>query len=83
MHFYRENPQAHGWASRLEVTVHLRSEAEYETMLRAQGFAEITMAHIPDVMESSGQQRAEWFADEEQAREFGRIGALLLVARRG
>jgi ubiquinone/menaquinone biosynthesis C-methylase UbiE len=82
INFYEENPHSHGWADRLKVPVHLRSEAEYEKMLRAQGFVDITMAHIPDLTESSGQCSDAWFANEEQAQAFRRIGGLLLTARR-
>jgi arsenite methyltransferase len=82
INFYQENPHSHGWVNHLKVPVHLRSEAEYEKMLRAQGFAFTAIAHIPDLTEPAGPYRPGWFADEDQAREFRRMGALLLTARR-
>jgi arsenite methyltransferase len=82
INLYKENPHSLGWLKQLKVPVHVRSEAEYLEMLRAQGFADTAIAHIPDLTETSGPYTGAWFADEDQLREFRRIGALLLVARR-
>lgn len=79
---YNENPHSLGWVDQLKVPVQVRSEAEYERMLLAQGFADVAIAHIPDLTEASGQYNGKCFASEEQWQEFRRIGALLLVARR-
>jgi arsenite methyltransferase len=82
INLYKENPHSLGWVNQLKVPVQVRSEAEYLAMLHAQGFTDAAVAHIPDLTVSSGHYSGAWFADENQLREFKRIGALLLVARR-
>ncbi len=82
INLYKENPYSLGWVERLKVPVHVRSEAEYEEMLRAQGFVEIRIAHIRDLTETPAQYDGDWFASADELREFRRIGALLLVARK-
>ena len=82
INLYRENPHSLGWVERLKVPVHVRSENEYLEMLRAQGFGNVAMVHVPDLTESATPREGAWFADEKQWQEFKRTGALLLVARR-
>jgi ubiquinone/menaquinone biosynthesis C-methylase UbiE len=82
INLYKENPLSLGWLKQFKVPVHVRSEAEYLEMLRAQGFDDTAIAHIPDLTETSGHDSGAGFADEAQLREFRRIGALLLMARR-
>jgi ubiquinone/menaquinone biosynthesis C-methylase UbiE len=82
INLYQENPYSLHWAEELKVPVHARSETEYAAMLRAQGFADVEIARIPDLTETPGQYNGAWFADADELREFKRIGALLLVARR-
>ncbi len=62
--------------------MHVRSEAEYGAMLRAQGFNDVRIAHIPDLTETPEPYGGAWFANADELREFKRIGALLLVARK-
>ena len=65
----------------LKVPVHVRSEAEYEQMLRAHGFTGTVIAHIPDLTATPDHYSGAWFANAEELREFKRIGALLLLAQ--
>jgi ubiquinone/menaquinone biosynthesis C-methylase UbiE len=82
INLYKENPYSLRWVSELKVPVHARSESEYEKMLRAQGFVDITIEHIPDLTETPEQYSGAWFANADELRDFKRIGALLLVARK-
>jgi ubiquinone/menaquinone biosynthesis C-methylase UbiE len=82
INLYKENPYSLLWVEKLKVPVHVRSEAEYEQMLRAQGFTDTVIAHIPDLSATPDDSSSAWFANAEELREFKRIGALLLVARK-
>lgn len=82
INLYQENPYSLRWAKELKVPVHVRSEIEYESMLRAQGFTDTGIAHIPDLTATPEKYNGDWFANAEELREFKRIGALLLVARK-
>jgi ubiquinone/menaquinone biosynthesis C-methylase UbiE len=82
INLYKENPYSLRWVEQLKVSVHARSEVEYEAMLRAQGFAEIVVEHVPDLTETPDEYSGTWFANATELREFKRIGALLLMARK-
>ena len=82
INLYKENPYSLRWVSELKVPVHARSESEYEKMLRAQGYVDIAIEHIPDLTETPEQYSGVWFANADELRDFKRIGALLLVARK-
>ena len=82
INLYKENPYSLRWVERIKVPVHARSEAEYEYMLRAQGFTGVEVAHVPDLTADPEDYGGAWFANAEELREFKRIGALLLVARK-
>jgi arsenite methyltransferase len=82
INLYKENPHSLGLVNQLSVPVHVRSEIEYEEMLRAHGFVDTSIEHIPDLTETPAHYDGIWFADAGQLREFKRIGALLLVGRR-
>jgi ubiquinone/menaquinone biosynthesis C-methylase UbiE len=79
---YQENPFSLRWAKQLKVPVHARSEREYEAMLRARGFTAIEIAHIPDLSPELEPCCDHLDATADQVREYKRIGALLLVARK-
>lgn len=83
---YRENPHSLGWAEKLPGTVPVLSTAEYEQMLRVEGFADIASQRLADsaaVPECYNEPwPGGWFADEAQFRDFSRLGALLVTARR-
>ena len=80
INLYKENPYSLGWVKQLKVPVHVRSAAEYEEMLRAEGFADVQSSHIPDLTATPEEYSGPWFANVEELRECKRIGALLLEA---
>jgi len=82
INLYKENPYSLRWVEQLKVSVHARSEVEYEAMLRSQGIAEIVVEHVPDLTETPDEYSGTWFANATELREFKRIGALLLMARK-
>lgn len=82
INLYKENPYSLRWVDELKTPVHVRSESEYAQMLRAQGFTEVAVEHIPDMTETPAEYSGKWFANADELREFKRIGALLLVARK-
>jgi hypothetical protein len=82
INLYKENPCSLGWVKQLKVPVHVRSEAEYEQMLRAQGFVGVRSMHIPDLTATPEQYDGPWFGNVDELRECKRIGALLLEARK-
>jgi ubiquinone/menaquinone biosynthesis C-methylase UbiE len=82
INLYQENPYSLRWTKELKVPVHVRSETEYEAMLRAEGFGDIRVAHIPDLTTTADPYHGAWFANTDELREFKRIGALLLMARK-
>lgn len=83
---YRENAPSLGWVQRLAVPAQVRSADEYEQMLRMEGFDEVASQPLPGCgPEPRCYNEAwpeGWFANEDEFREFRRIGALLLTARR-
>jgi ubiquinone/menaquinone biosynthesis C-methylase UbiE len=82
INLYKENPYSLRWVAQLKVPVHARSEREYEAMLRAQQFVDVTVDHVPDQTPTPEQYSGTWFANAGELQEFKRIGALLLVARK-
>ncbi len=82
INLYKENPYSLHWAKQLKVPVHVRSETEYEAMLCTQGFAGTRIVHIPDLTPTPENYSGTWFANADELREFKRIGALLLMARK-
>jgi len=79
---YRENPYSPGWAKQWKAPAHVRSETEYEAMLRAHGFVDNVIAYVPDLTETPEEYSDIGFANAGELREFKRMGALLLVARK-
>jgi arsenite methyltransferase len=82
INLYKENPYSLRWVGELKVPVHARSEREYDAMLRAQGFVDILVEHVPDQTPSPEQYSGVWFANAAELREFKQIGALLLIAHK-
>jgi ubiquinone/menaquinone biosynthesis C-methylase UbiE len=79
INLYKENPYSLRWVSELKVPVHVRSERDYEQMLRAHGFLDIEVTHIPDLTANPEHYSGKWFSNADELREFKRIGALLLT----
>jgi ubiquinone/menaquinone biosynthesis C-methylase UbiE len=82
INLYKENPYSLRRVKQFKVPVHARSEAEYEQMLRAQGFTGVEIVHVPDLTPVAEEYSCDWLANAEELREFKRIGALLLVAHK-
>ncbi|HUO59106.1 MAG TPA: methyltransferase domain-containing protein [Candidatus Acidoferrales bacterium] len=82
INLYKENPYSLRWVEGLAVPVHARSENEYEDMLREHGFVQTEIAHIPDLTPTPDEYTGKWFGNAEELKEFKRIGALLLAARK-
>jgi ubiquinone/menaquinone biosynthesis C-methylase UbiE len=79
---YNENPHSLRWVNLFKVPVHARPQAQYEQMLHNVGFTGVEIAHIPDLTAVPDEYSGGWFANAEELRQFKRIGALLLVARK-
>ncbi len=82
INLYTENPYSLRWVKELNVPVHARSEKEYVKMLSEAGFVETACEHIPDPTPTPDTYSGKWFANAEELRDFKRIGALLLMARK-
>ncbi|MDR3763450.1 MAG: methyltransferase domain-containing protein [Acidobacteriota bacterium] len=82
INLYRENPYSLRWVKELKVPVQVHSEGEYAELLRAAGFVNVAVDHIPDPTPTPDDYSGKWFANAEELRDFKRIGALLLTARK-
>ena len=82
INLYKDNPYSLRWADQLKVPVHVRSEAEYVQLLKAHAFEEVQAHRIPDESPTPEEYTGQWFRNAEELREFKRIGALLLSARK-
>ena len=82
INLYKDNPYSLRWVNELKVPVHARSEAEYVEMLEAHGFEDVQAVRIPDDTPTPEQYSGKWFANAKELRDFKRIGALLLIARK-
>jgi SAM-dependent methyltransferase len=82
INLYKENPYSLRWVDKLGVPVHVRSENEYAEMLKRQTFEEIEIHRVPDESPTPDDYKGSVFSNAQEVREFKRIGALLLVARK-
>ena len=82
INLYTENPYSLRWVKELNVPVHARSEKDYVKMLTTAGFCEAASVRIPDPTPTPETYSGKWFSSAEELRDFKRIGALLLVARK-
>jgi hypothetical protein len=82
INLYRDNPYSLRWVSELAVPVHARSEAEYIEMLKRHTFVDVEAKRIPDLTPTPETYSGRWFANADELRDFKRIGALLLIARK-
>jgi arsenite methyltransferase len=82
INLYKDNPHSLRWVEELKVPVHVRSEAEYVQLLQAHAFEEVEAHRIPDESPTPEEYTGKWFRNAEELREFKRIGALLLSARK-
>jgi ubiquinone/menaquinone biosynthesis C-methylase UbiE len=82
INLYRDNPYSLRWVDELKVPVHALSEAEYVEMLKKHTFVDVEAKRIPDLTPTPETYSGKWFANAEELRDFKRIGALLLIARK-
>jgi len=60
----------------------VRSEQEYLELLCDHGYEEVRATRIPDLTPTPEEYSGKWFKDAQELRDFKRIGALLLIARK-
>ena len=82
INLYRDNPYSLRWVEELKVPVHARSEAEYIELLKKHAYEEVEAARIPDDTPTPEVYSGKWFRNADELRDFKRIGALLLTARK-
>ncbi len=82
INLYKDNPYSLRWVDELKVRVHVRSEQEYVQLLKAHAFEEVAAHRVPDLTPTPDEYTGKWFTNADELREFKRIGALLLTARK-
>jgi ubiquinone/menaquinone biosynthesis C-methylase UbiE len=82
INLYKDNHYSLRWVDELKVPVQVRSEQEYIQLLKAHTFEEVRAARVPDLTPTPEEYAGKWFKNAEELREFKRIGALLLMARK-
>jgi SAM-dependent methyltransferase len=82
INLYRDNPYSLRWVEHLQVPVAIHSADEYTEMLRQAGFAKAAWQHVSDLSPTPESYTGRWFANADELREYKRIGALLLSARK-
>ncbi len=82
INLYQDNPYSLRWVEELKVPVHVRSQAEYVQLLKAHAFEEVEAHRIRDESPTPETYEGKWFRNAQELREFKRIGALLLMARK-
>ena len=82
INLYRDNPYTVGWQKLLQVPIHMRSEQEYVDLFKAHTFEDVRAVRVPDLTPTPDEYTGRWFKNAEELRDFKRIGALLLIARK-
>jgi len=82
INLYKDNHYSLRWVKELKVPVHARSESEYVELLKAHAFEDVQAVRIPDETPTPEIYSGKWFANAEELRDFKKIGALLLMARK-
>ncbi len=82
INLYKDNHYSLRWVNELKVPVQVRSEAEYVELLKAHAFEDVTAMRIPDATPTPETYSGKWFKNAEELRDFKRIGALLLMAKK-
>jgi ubiquinone/menaquinone biosynthesis C-methylase UbiE len=82
INLYRDNHYSLRWVEELKVPVQVRSEQEYIDMLRAHTYEDVRAVRVPDLTPTPDEYTGRWFKNAEELRDFKRIGALLLIARK-
>ncbi len=82
INLYRDNSYSLRWVDGLQVPVQVRSEQEYVELLKEHGYQDVRAMRIPDLTPTPEVYSGKWFKNAEELRDFKRIGALLLMARK-
>jgi len=82
INLYKDNAYSLRWVDELKVPVQVRSEQEYVDLLKAHTFEDVRALRVPDLTPTPEEYSGKWFKNAEELREFKRIGALLLIARK-
>jgi ubiquinone/menaquinone biosynthesis C-methylase UbiE len=82
INLYKDNRYSLRWVKELKVPVQVRSEQEYIELLKESGLEDVRAVRIPDLTPTPEEYSGKWFKNAEELRDFKRIGALLLIARK-
>ena len=82
INLYSDNHYSLRWVEELKVPVQVHSEQEYIEMLQRHTFEEVRALRVPDLTPTPEQYCGRWFKNAAELRDFKRIGALLLIARK-
>ena len=82
INLYRDNHYSLRWVEELKVPVQVHSEQEYIDMLKRHTFEDVRAVRIPDLTPTPEEYSGRWFRNAAELRDFKRIGALLLIARK-
>jgi ubiquinone/menaquinone biosynthesis C-methylase UbiE len=82
INLYRDNHYSLRWVEELKVPVQVHSEQEYIDMLKGHTFEDVRAVRVPDLTPTPETYSGRWFKNAEELRDFKRIGALLLIARK-
>jgi ubiquinone/menaquinone biosynthesis C-methylase UbiE len=82
INLYKDNHYSLRWVEELQVPVQAKSEKEYVELLKAHGYEEVRARRIPDLSPTPEEYSGKWFKDAAELRDFKKIGALLLIARK-
>ncbi len=82
INLYRDNHYSLRWVEELKVPVQVNSEQEYIEMLKRHTFEDVRAVRVPDLTPTPEEYSGRWFKNSEELKDFKRIGALLLIARK-
>jgi ubiquinone/menaquinone biosynthesis C-methylase UbiE len=82
INLYKDNAYSLRWVEELKVPVQVRSEQEYIDLLKEHAYQDVRAVRIPDLTPTPEEYSGKWFNNAEELRDFKRIGALLLMARK-
>jgi ubiquinone/menaquinone biosynthesis C-methylase UbiE len=82
INLYKDNHYSLRWVNELKVSVQVKSEPEYVELLKAHAFEDVKALRIPDETPTPETYSGKWFKNAEELRDFKRIGALLLIAKK-
>ena len=82
INLYKDNAYSLRWVDELKVPVQMRSEQEYVELLKEHAYEDVRAMRIPDLTPTPEEYSGKWFKNAEELRDFKRIGALLLIARK-